>query len=442
MAHAHIVKDSDNHFIIDPITRQLSSNSKKTILIKTDHNSEQFTFELPRYVEGHDMSTCNKVEVHFLNINSKTRQTNPGIYNVVDFAVDAEDNTKVLGTWLVSREATKYPGSLNFVIRFACMADGNTEDYSWNTAIYTGITITDGICNTETVTEEYVDIFRQWLDALELAAGSSDVYAITDDGTFINLCEQINGVEAHVTELEGQIDGYEEQITNFDNRVASVEQDVSTFKEDTNTSIDEFKTDTNTKITAFEQDIQSKIDEYGPNRVRSLINQMDDAETDIECLYGLTGYDRMYDSYIYVPNTTTSTYYEELKGAPENTDYLSYDGDMNAVGNFKPGVYLLRFRGKLSGPYNWDTHVTNYYTIDEPVIMLGSRKRDCEVLRFKPSVSEDYLYGFAIKLSKEGKLSVSVGHLDNTGKFVKTEDLFGTVEYYCIKLLTGFFPDI
>ena len=50
MAHAHIVSDSDNHFIIDPISRQISNNSKKTILIKTDHNSEQFTFELPRYV--------------------------------------------------------------------------------------------------------------------------------------------------------------------------------------------------------------------------------------------------------------------------------------------------------------------------------------------------------------------------------------------------------
>lgn len=237
MAHAHIVKDSDNHFIIDPITRQLSSNSKKTILIKTDHNSEQFTFELPRYVEGHDMSTCNKVEVHFLNINSKTRQTNPGIYNVVDFAVDAEDNTKVLGTWLVSREATKYPGSLNFVIRFACMTDGNTEDYSWNTAIYTGITITDGICNTETVTEEYVDIFRQWLDALEMVGSTGDIYAISDDGTIINLCEKVDGLDSHVTELEAQITEFGNQVTDFGDRVTGVEQDVSEIKENLNDSI-------------------------------------------------------------------------------------------------------------------------------------------------------------------------------------------------------------
>ena len=266
MAHAHIVSDSDNHFIIDPISRQISNNSKKTILIKTDHNSEQFTFELPRYVEGHDMSLSNKVEVHFLNINSKTRQTNPGIYNVVDFDVDAEDNTKVLGTWLVSREATKYPGSLNFVIRFSCLDDDNVEYYSWNTAIYTGITISDTIENTETIVEDYVDIFRQWLDALELAAGSSDIYAITDDGTFINLCEQINGLdshvtelEGHVTELEGQVTGYEEQVTTFDTRVTAVEEDVSTFKESVNTDNAAFKEETNGKLADLDKKIPTKI---------------------------------------------------------------------------------------------------------------------------------------------------------------------------------------
>ena len=164
MAHAHIVSDSDNHFVIDPISRQLNNNSKKTILMKTDHNSEQFTFELPRMVEGHDMSLSNKVEVHYINISSKTREQSTGIYNVADFGVDAEDDTKVLGTWLVSREATKYAGSLNFVIRFACLSADNVEEYAWNTAIYAGITIADTIENTETVVEDYVDILRQWLE--------------------------------------------------------------------------------------------------------------------------------------------------------------------------------------------------------------------------------------------------------------------------------------
>ena len=248
MAHAHIVSDSDNHFIIDPISRQISNNSRKTILIKTDHNSEQFTFELPRYVEGHDMSLSNKVEVHFLNINSKTRQTNPGIYNVVDFDVDAEDNTKVLGTWLVSREATKYPGSLNFVIRFSCLDDDNVAYYSWNAAIYTGITISDTIENTETIVEDYVDIFRQWLDTLEMAGSTGDIYAISDDGTIINLCEKVDGLDNHVTELEAQ-------ITEFGDRVSGVEQDVSTFKQNINTEVNGFKESVNTEVNAFKESV-------------------------------------------------------------------------------------------------------------------------------------------------------------------------------------------
>lgn len=262
MAHAHIVSDSDNHFIIDPITRQLSSNSKKTILIKTDHNSEQFTFELPRYVEGHDMSTCNKVEVHYININSKTRQQSAGIYNVVDFGVDAEDNTKVLGTWLVSREATKFAGSLNFVLRFACVSVDNTEDYSWNTAIYTGISITDGICNTETVVDDYVDILRQWLDALEMAGSSGDIYVISDEGTIINLCEKVDGLDTHVTELEAQITGFENQVTDFGDRVTGVEQDVSTFKETVNTENTEFQEGINTEITEFKEEVNSTINGF------------------------------------------------------------------------------------------------------------------------------------------------------------------------------------
>lgn len=259
MAHAHIVKDSDNHFIIDPITRQLSSNSKKTILIKTDHNSEQFTFELPRYVEGHDMSTCNKVEVHYININSKTRQQSVGIYNVVDFGIDAEDNTKVLGTWLVSREATKYAGSLNFVLRFGCVSADEVEEYSWNTAIYTGISITDGICNTETVVEDYVDILRQWLDTLETAAGSSDIYAITDDGTMINLCEKVDDLDTRVTELESQITGFGDQITDFGDKITGVEQDVSEFKETVNTEIAGIENNVNTNLSTLRDEVDDKL---------------------------------------------------------------------------------------------------------------------------------------------------------------------------------------
>ena len=248
MAHAHIVSDSDNHFVIDPISRQLSNNSKKTILMKTDHNSEQFTFELPRMVEGHDMSLSNKVEVHYININSKTRQQSTGIYNVADFGVDAEDDTKVLGTWLVSREATKYAGSLNFVIRFACLSADNVEEYAWNTAIYAGITIADTIENTETVVEDYVDILRQWLDTIENAGSSGKVYVVTDDGTLNELGETINNFSAQLSDTNAKF----EEIKSANGQ----------FKEDINQRIANFEQAVDNNLSDMENKVTNVSDKY------------------------------------------------------------------------------------------------------------------------------------------------------------------------------------
>ena len=274
MAHAHIVSDSDNHFVIDPISRQLSNNSKKTILMKTDHNSEQFTFELPRMVEGHDMSLSNKVEVHYININSKTREQSTGIYNVADFGVDAEDDTKVLGTWLVSREATKYAGSLNFVIRFACLSADNVEEYAWNTAIYAGITIADTIENTETVVEDYVDILRQWLDTIENAGSSGKVYVITDDGTFTELGEMVNNFSTQVTELDGKMTDLETSNTEFKDTVNGT---ITEFKESVNSEVTGFKESVNSEVTGFKEQITEQ-----QTTLETTVNGFDDRITTAE----------------------------------------------------------------------------------------------------------------------------------------------------------------
>ena len=389
MAHAHIVSDSDNHFIIDPISRQISNNSKKTILIKTDHNSEQFTFELPRYVEGHDMSLSNKVEVHFLNINSKTRQTNPGIYNVVDFDVDAEDNTKVLGTWLVSREATKYPGSLNFVIRFSCLDDDNVEYYSWNTAIYTGITISDTIENTETIVEDYVDIFRQWLDTLEMAGSTGDIYAISDDGTIINLCEKVDGLDSHVTELEAQ-------ITEFGNRVTGVEQDTSTFKQSINTEISAFKESVNTEVSAFKESVNTDIEE-----MNSTINSFDGRIKAVEDF-----------SEFFKTEKLTKGQLNSTSIGTEGTFYIRFGILQSTVGittvSHNVGINLMVTKQNAGAEYS--QHFISY--IDDNLGMSATR----------------------IELSSDGKLSVSMGIIElNSDKtrfvYSKLVDLSGTFYY-------------
>lgn len=160
MAHTHAVIDSDNHFIINPVTREITNNSKKVKLMQGDHASEIFTFEIPRYVDGHDMSLCNKIAIHYINIGISG--SNPDVHIVEDSSIDdAEEN--LVFSWLIYRTATKYPGTLNFLIKFSCVTDGVIE-YQWNTDIFKGITISAGIDNEETLVEEYSDVLQKWKD--------------------------------------------------------------------------------------------------------------------------------------------------------------------------------------------------------------------------------------------------------------------------------------
>lgn len=168
MAHKHGVHDSDAHFTINPVTRLIrNDSSRKTVLIQGDHNSERFTFELPRYVEEHDMSQCTKVEVHFLNISADRKQQHSGMYTVDDLQVHPDDNEKVICSWLISGNATQLAGVLSFRIRFKC-EETNVITYAWSTAIYSDITISDGINADESFTLQYVDIIEQWKVAATL----------------------------------------------------------------------------------------------------------------------------------------------------------------------------------------------------------------------------------------------------------------------------------
>lgn len=167
MSHLHIVHDSDAQFTIDPITRAIKNESPKVTVIQHDHNSERFTFSIQTQVEGHDMSACNRVEIHYINIDAtdKTKKAT-GVYEADDLKTSSDDGGKVTFSWLLSRNATQYAGSLNFLIRFACITDG-VEEYAWNTAIFQSITVGSGMYNGgEEVIEPYFDVIAQWKNDL------------------------------------------------------------------------------------------------------------------------------------------------------------------------------------------------------------------------------------------------------------------------------------
>lgn len=168
MAHLHSVYDNDTHFKIDPVTRQIENESGKVILMQNDHNSERMTFDIPRYIDGHDMSACNAVEIHYINMKSDKTEKYVNVYPVDDFCVSPTAPDRVTCSWLISQNATKYAGSLSFLLKFKCVADGALS-YTWNTATYC-MTVLSSIDNGEIIAEEYSDILAEWearIDAVE-----------------------------------------------------------------------------------------------------------------------------------------------------------------------------------------------------------------------------------------------------------------------------------
>lgn len=187
MAHLHEVRDMDTHFIIDPLNNMAitNANEARNNLQLGDHDSEVYTFELPRFIEGHDMTLCNLVEVHFINAGSDKVHNSNGVFVVEDMEIADDGNDTLLFTWTVSGDGTKYAGSLNFRIKFSCIEDGKYTYKKWS-ATFKGIIVADGFDNGEYIETEYADVLAAWesrLVALEhKPSGVQTVNGVAPDG--------------------------------------------------------------------------------------------------------------------------------------------------------------------------------------------------------------------------------------------------------------------
>ena len=150
MAHKHSLYDADTHFKIDPVTRAIENMSGKTVLMQKDHNSEIFTFELPRYVDGHDMSKCNRVEAHFINTDNATKEKSRDYRTLTDLQVSPDSEEVVICSWQLDKDVTAFAGSLAFMLRFSCVAEDDvTIDYAWHTASYDKFTVQKNLCKDD-----------------------------------------------------------------------------------------------------------------------------------------------------------------------------------------------------------------------------------------------------------------------------------------------------
>ena len=192
MAHLHNIIDTDKRFYINPITREIKNESGKFKLMQNDNNAERFGFEIPRLVECHDVTLCDKVEIHYINIGDGTKKSED-VYPVDDIQVSPTSNDTVVFTWLISANATKYAGSLNFLIRFVCL-DGDKETYAWHTDIFKDIMVGEGMNNSAAVIEESKDILEAW--KRDLLVVEADDFGLEQDPETGYVYPVYNGVRS------------------------------------------------------------------------------------------------------------------------------------------------------------------------------------------------------------------------------------------------------
>ena len=183
MSHESKIRDTETHFIINPETRTITTaSSGNNTLVQNDHNSERFTFEIPRFVDGHDMSESTEVRIHYRNQSTGSLFQQNGVYFPDDMAVMEDDNDTVAFSWLLSYDTTQQVGNLQFSIQFVCYENGAVE-YAWNTGIYKDINVIESINNVPGVVAENTDelaTFKKGIeDSVEAAMG--DVSSALDD---------------------------------------------------------------------------------------------------------------------------------------------------------------------------------------------------------------------------------------------------------------------
>ena len=178
MLHVHNIIDTDNHFVIDPITRTITTKADKLCIVQHDHDSERFTFQLPRYIEEHDMSLCDRIEIHYTNIIRNKKEQYDDVY-IVPAEDCSFDHDTLFFSWLVSGNATRLVGSLKFSITFLCHDSDGMIIYEWGTALYENVQVLANNKNTDVVKERYPDLYNQLkqdiLDSIPPCNGEVDV---------------------------------------------------------------------------------------------------------------------------------------------------------------------------------------------------------------------------------------------------------------------------
>lgn len=152
------IQDATIRLVIDPITRTIKPkyrNAKSIYIAKGDHNSVVIAFEVPKNVDGNNMSEQDVIHIHYANVG-KNGETSKGVSEAFEKIV--EDDTLIFG-WRIPKRATRYAGVVSIGITFEGYEniDGEAQEvYSWSTAPFGKTIVRDSMdCDMEAVDGEY-----------------------------------------------------------------------------------------------------------------------------------------------------------------------------------------------------------------------------------------------------------------------------------------------
>jgi hypothetical protein len=404
----------ENHFEINGSSRFIKETSEtKLVVVQGDHKSEVLTFKMPRYIDGHDMTLCNKIRIHYINLDTKTNNKSADVYEVTDLTLCEECEDVLTFTWTIEAPATKYSGTLSFLVKFEC-TEGENVLYQWNTAKYVSVNVLAGIDNSEEFVEKYSNVLEEWYN--ELTKGADSIEELNQQAIAeIELAKEDakENIEKRTSAKMKEIDEYSESVKE------DVFNDIDTKKEETLEEID----DEFLKWVAEHSELIGK-DYVTPQMFGASVTLDDNSEAFNDCInYALEN-----KLYIYIP----SGEYKFTTGITlKNVMALKIIGANNA--NSKRGTKLTYIGTESMFTLDGCSHVSisdvNITASNGKAITLsGERNHYCN---FEKIHIMDSVYGIYITSSTGytyfTKVNISVTENTERAIFIDTDTTNNTV---------------
>ena len=143
MANHSNVKDTGAFFTIVPETREVKvPSTHKVIGVVGDHLAEQLTFEIPKYIDGHDIAGCARRYVEWENVKDEIGSDQ--LVELTEPPEGAKDGMLYF-TWTIRDRLAAAKGLVQFSIHFEDVDTNGLRLYHWGTTACKNCEILDSI---------------------------------------------------------------------------------------------------------------------------------------------------------------------------------------------------------------------------------------------------------------------------------------------------------